>query len=292
MSDEQLTVAELLARAGRNATSEDKPKRRRRRSLEDGGVSVAELTGSIPRVKAAPVESRHSAIPIDAPAETEQAKSDDAEAVDAAAEGKTAEPTPVVDAPESVADGDVEEPAEEKEPTPVERMAAAKAAAKAKAEKRAEPTAEEEGEKPAPALPTSRETAVLRKVDEEPGGAEESADTGLLPAVGTDTAVAPAPEEPAEDTTPADEGDDGWSLGPVILMSLVGIVIGVLVFLGFDFLWDRLNRPLVAVLALAVTGAMVYAVRALRTTKDTLSMALAGAVGLLMTFGPLLITVL
>ena len=131
MSDEQLTVAELLARAGRNDPSTDKPRRRRRRSLEDGGVSVAELTGSIPRVKAVPAESRHSAIPIDAPAETEQAKSDDA--------AVGGESTPDAEAPEEVG---VDKPAEveERDPTPAERMAAAKAAAtaKAKADKPAE----------------------------------------------------------------------------------------------------------------------------------------------------------
>lgn len=48
---EKLTVAELLARnareGGRNAS--DRP--RRRRNLDDGGVSVSELTGSIPVVK-------------------------------------------------------------------------------------------------------------------------------------------------------------------------------------------------------------------------------------------------
>ncbi len=133
---------------------------------------------------------------------------------------------------------------------------------------------------------------MLRKVDEEPSRPGESADTGLLPIVGTDTDTVPEQEAPAEDASPDVGEEDGWSLGPVILMSLAGIVIGVLVFLGFDLLWGRLNRPLVAVLALAATGALIYAVRALRTTKDTLSMVLAGVVGLLMTFGPLLITVL
>lgn len=68
MSDEkQLTVAELLARAGKESDAdEEKKPRRRRRSLEEGGVSVAELTGSIPKVKAKPSESRHSSVPIDA----------------------------------------------------------------------------------------------------------------------------------------------------------------------------------------------------------------------------------
>lgn len=57
---EKLTVAELLARNGRNEDSAEagRPKRRRR-SLEDGGVSVAELTGSIPVVEESDIsESR------------------------------------------------------------------------------------------------------------------------------------------------------------------------------------------------------------------------------------------
>lgn len=69
MSDEKLTVAELLARRnkerGDSAGSEDRP-RRRRRSLEEGGVSVAELTGSIPRVEAdGPRRGAHAAVEDD-----------------------------------------------------------------------------------------------------------------------------------------------------------------------------------------------------------------------------------
>ena len=49
---EKLTVAELLARNGREADPADTGRRRRRhRNLEKGGVSVAELTGSIPVVQ-------------------------------------------------------------------------------------------------------------------------------------------------------------------------------------------------------------------------------------------------
>ncbi|MDY5786032.1 hypothetical protein [Corynebacterium sp.] len=64
----QLTVAELLARAGKEPSDAGHSRPRRRRSLEDGGVSVAELTGSMKRVDARPVESKHSSVPIDAPA--------------------------------------------------------------------------------------------------------------------------------------------------------------------------------------------------------------------------------
>nr|WP_120490951.1 hypothetical protein [Corynebacterium lactis] len=52
MSEERLTVAELMARRQQEGKTSDVPRRRRRRSLEEGGISVQELTGSIPRVNA------------------------------------------------------------------------------------------------------------------------------------------------------------------------------------------------------------------------------------------------
>ena len=69
MADKQLTVAELLARAEKeNPSGARRP--RRRRSLEDGGVSVAELTDSFKKVEAKPTEVKHSSVPIDAPSDT------------------------------------------------------------------------------------------------------------------------------------------------------------------------------------------------------------------------------
>ena len=62
----QLTVAELLARAKEEESAPATPRRRRHRSLEEGGVSVAELTGNIPRVNATPEGARHGA-PAPAP---------------------------------------------------------------------------------------------------------------------------------------------------------------------------------------------------------------------------------
>src|SRR5699024_9500544 len=122
MSEEKLTVAELLARAekrGEGATRSDRP-RRRRRSLEDGGVSVAELTGSIPKVRAdGPRRGAHAA-----PDELEEttAEAPEVEAAPEApetAEAAAVEPE-VADAPESeleaVAD---DEPVAEAEVTEV-----------------------------------------------------------------------------------------------------------------------------------------------------------------------------
>ena len=61
----QLTVAELLARNAKDRPGEEKSPRRRRRSLDEGGISVAELTGNLEKVKATPAEAKHSNVSID-----------------------------------------------------------------------------------------------------------------------------------------------------------------------------------------------------------------------------------
>lgn len=84
---------------------------------------------------------------------------------------------------------------------------------------------------------------------------------------------------------PVSEGE-GMNPVAVILLALAGIVLGVVVFKGFEMLWDALNNYLVAALAVGVTGVMAGIVHALRTERDGLSMTLAVIVGLLLTFGP------
>ena len=46
----QLTVAELLARNAKDRSGEEKSSRRHRRSLDEGGISVAELTGNLEKL--------------------------------------------------------------------------------------------------------------------------------------------------------------------------------------------------------------------------------------------------
>ena len=94
----QLTVAEILARAQKE-NPELGTRRRRRRSLEDGGVSVAELTGSIKKVEAKPAESRHSSVPIDAPAEKPEVKKVEVKKAERASEDETAVIKKVPDVP-------------------------------------------------------------------------------------------------------------------------------------------------------------------------------------------------
>lgn len=228
MSDKQLTVAELLARAANEGPTTDVPRRRRRRSLEDGGISVAELTGSIPAVKEKPAESKHSSVPIDPP---------------------EAEPDVVV----------------------------------------TEEVVEEEPQVPTPA---TDQTVIFQKIDADDEDAdvdkqeEEEAATGEIPAL-----EAPEPEAELEIVEEA-EVEEKTSLTGIILMTIIGVVLGVVVFKGFELLWENLSRPIVAALAVVVTGVMVGVVKALRTSNDGLSMFLAAVVGLVMTFGPLLIVML
>ncbi|MBC2682319.1 hypothetical protein GSS87_07910 [Corynebacterium sp. 4HC-13] len=94
---EKLTVAELLARNGRSTSdgSGNRP-RRRRRSLEEGGLSVAELTGNIPVVTREDIEQHkakkaHAERAGDTSAKATE-KSDHKQASEKVSAGQKAEP--------------------------------------------------------------------------------------------------------------------------------------------------------------------------------------------------------
>ena len=259
MADEkQLTVAELMARNAKNRPDGATSSRRRRRSLEEGGVSVAELTGNLEKVKATPAEAKHSSVSID-------------------------ETAPVIPAPKKEEDKQAEDKQSE-----VKQPAAARGAAvrveKPKADTKAD--AEEKRHQP-----STEDTHVIQRVKDEP---EKEAEGSKAPA------AAPAvPAEPAEPTQDAeleeydDEEDyeEEEKLNPfaVVLLALVGIVLGAVVFKGFEVLWENFSRIVVLILAVVVTGVIVGIVQALRTNRDGLSMFLAAIAGLVLTFGPLLV---
>ena len=310
MSDKQLTVAELLARSGRGAEESKTPRPRRRRSLEEGGISVAELTGSIPAVKAKPAESKHSSVPIDAPAEKPPAPAAKVEEKQAEKTGKT-------------------------ELSPVDRTAAKVAEKQSEKSGQATPTSASPAPAtrapgtptpgtPTPGTPTpgTDETVVFRKIrDDEPEIPDQPKKAAPVPEAGETPAVATAgaaatvaPEvtekgdvekqaeldvlddvddaETAEAAEDLDGSEEKTSATGVILMALIGIVLGVVVFKGFELLWENFSRPVVAVLAVVATLGIVGVVKALRTANDGLSMFLAGLVGLVMTFGPLAVVLI
>lgn len=266
----QLTVAELLARNAKDRSGEEKSSRRHRRSLDEGGISVAELTGNLEKVKATPAEAKHSSVSID-------------------------EPAPVIPAPKK------EKPQQEasKDEAPKPEVPQKEADKSHGAAVPVEKPTESESKR---SQPSDEDTRVIQKVKDEPKKAEDEAQskaepkandkvddkaeddtftTGELEAVDHDV------EEYDEDYDEEDEG----KLNPfaVVLLALVGIVLGAIVFKGFEILWDRFDRLVVVVLGVVVTGVIVGLVHALRTSRDGLSMFLAAVAGLVLTFGPLLV---
>ena len=286
MADEkQLTVAELLARnsKGRAGADSEGGSRRRRRSLEDGGVSVAELTGNLEKVKATPAESKHSNVSID-------------------------ETAPVIPAPKQEQD--------EKQAADAKAKGTDKVAGEVAEEKAADKSADKASQ------PSTDDTRVIKRVTDKPETKQDAKDAkaeaakadfkddskapkaaaattaaagttaaGADAAMGDSVPVKAQEKDLLETESDADYEEDDEKLNPfsVLLLALVGIVLGAIVFKGFEILWDSFSRSIVAILAVAVTALMVALVHVLRTNRDGASMALAAFVGLVLTFGPLLI---
>ncbi|APT91821.1 hypothetical protein CPHO_01620 [Corynebacterium phocae] len=350
--EKQLTVAELLARNNKERTSaggDERPRRRRRRSLEDGGISVAELTGSLPKVDKKPAQAKHSNVDIDetspvipAPVDPEEkAAADKLAAEKAAAEKAAAEKAAAAKAAaekaadkaaaekaaaaKAAADKAADKAAAEKaaaekaaaekraadarkaeeikraefarkaaaakkaaaEKAAAEKAAADKAADKAAAEssqspellETLEPQDKSLAESPTRTVPSADDTAVIDKVPDNVSGTYTPlpADNSDLETTG-EMDVVQVEEEPAK-ANPA----------VVVVLALAGIVLGAVLFKGFEILWGSLDRILVAVLAVAVCALLAGLVHVMRTERDKLSVVLAVAVGLLLTFAPLLL---
>lgn len=298
--EKQLTVAELLARNKQERTGGDKP-RRRRRSLEEGGVSVAELTGSLKKVEATPAQAKHSNVDIDETAPVIPAPKPEAAQSDAA-QSDTAQPEAAKPAPaqseaeriEALKKAEFAKKAEEAKKKAAEKKEAEKKATEDKAaassidEAPLDPKAEEDrrilAEKrerdavKAVSTPSTGDTTVIKKVEDEPETQLEDAATTEIDRV--------------DDADPAEyeDAEDDGKLNPVsiILLALVGIVLGAVVYKGFEILWANFNKGLVAALAVAVTAAMAGVVHALRTDRDKAAIVLSIIVGLVLTFGALL----
>ena len=362
MADKKkLTVAELLARdkkaRGEKGGKDDKRSRRHRRSLDEGGISVAELTGNLKKVEASPAEAKHTSVSIDEDAPVIRApKAAEATDADSAKKStdKPASQSAATTAAQPAAPKAAPKTAAKAEPKAAPKSAdkpAAKAAAQpAQTAKPAAATAAQEAAKKN--QPSADDTAVIQRV-----GKEKADDA--KPAAAKATAAKPAAEKPAADKTSADkasaakpvaekpkadkdakaagagaatagagaaaaasvpaskkagvakdaeetgnlpkvEDDEEWieeeheKLNPVsiLLMIVAGILLAIVIFKGFEILWDSFPRLVVAILALCVTAIMVGVTHALRTARDGFSMFLAGFTGLILTFGPLLLVML
>ena len=314
MADEkQLTVAELLARnAKEHAGAESEGgsrRRRRRRSLEDGGVSVAELTGNLEKVTATPAQSKHSSVSIDetapvipAPKQEEDSKKAEAPESDKVKDAKTESAFQP-----STEDTHVIKRVDEKSaPQQSAAAGAGVAAAAAGAGAAAKSDAAESGvAKGGVAKGGVAKGDAVKGDKAEATLAEKESDAKLDDALtpptdgATEASVSVKASEKELDKkdqtdvveTEEDFEEEDEKLNPfsVLLLALIGIVLGAVVFKGFEILWDSFSRSVVAILAIAVTALMVALVHVLRTNRDGISMTLAAFVGLVLTFGPLLI---
>lgn len=357
----KLTVAELLARdkkaRGEKGGKDEKRSRRHRRSLDEGGISVAELTGNLKKVKASPAEAKHTSVSIDEGAPVirapKAADATDADSAKKSADKPASQPTATTAA--QPAAPKAASKAAPKTAAKAEPKAAPKSAEKPAAKAAAKPaqTAQPAASAPSAAQPTAKkkqpsadDTAVIQRVDkaktddaksaatkpaaEKPTADKASADkiTAAKPAAekpkadkgakaagagaaaagaGAAAAAVPASKKAgvakdAEETgnLPKVEDDKEWieeeheKLNPVsiLLMIVAGILLAIVIFKGFEILWDSFPRLVVAILALCVTAIMVGVTHALRTARDGFSMFLSGFTGLILTFGPLLLVML
>lgn len=278
MADKQLTVAELLARAEKeNPSAARRP--RRRRSLEDGGVSVAELTDSFKKVEVKPAEVKHSSVPIDAPAEESVKKAapkqEDPKLEAASVKVVPTKPTepakpaqkpaePKAERTETITKTDAPRPVEDDTNViPVVREDAATATPKPKAEPVREP-------KPAAEADT---VALVDEPVREEVVDKHDADLDTF-------------DEDAQDV----EVEEA-SINPILMVLLVGlgVLLGVLGFLAFKWLWANAMTVVAALLAVVAVVGVVLGVRAMRTGRDGLNMVLAGLAAAVMAFGPALI---
>lgn len=272
MADKQLTVAELLARAEKeNPSAARRP--RRRRSLEDGGVSVAELTDSFKKVEVKPAEVKHSSVPIDAPAEEPVKKPAPKQ------EAPKQEAASVKVVPTKPADKPVESKAERTEaitktdaPRPVEDDTNVIPVVR----EDAAPAAPKPVQKPASVQKPAAEADTTALVDEpvrEDVVDKREADLDTFDEDARDIEVEEA------------------SVNPILMVLLVGlgVALGVLGFLAFKWLWANVMTVIAALLAVVAVVGVVLGVRAMRTGRDGLNMVLAGLAAAVMAFGPALI---
>lgn len=298
MADKQLTVAELMARAQKE-NPDAQPRRRRRRSLDEGGVSVAELTGSMKKVEVRLADVKHSSVPIDA----EPAKP-----------AKPTTPTPETEKPAPKVEKVTKVEKVAPQPTPSTPAASSVKVEPAKpAQPKPQPQPEPKLKDPTPTSSSfkavapqpskTEQTGPITQVvtlDETGEGDVDKRASLAEPSDAEVTQESPVvrdehlPEEPVRADEVAEDYEEDASVNPILLVLLVfaGLVVGVLMFLGFQYLWESFSPILVGLLAAVVTGGVVLLVRAMKTGRDALTMTLAAIAGAAMTFGPAAVTVL
>lgn len=300
MSEEkQLTVAEILARAQQENPDAGK-RRRHRRSIEEGGVTVAELTGSLKKVEARPAEPKHSSVPIDGPEKPQEAQQP-AVAEPTPAEWKAAEPKaaePKVEAaeakPRSTSTRIKVAPKPAPVPTPVEKDSSDDTAVIQKVEVAEEPVPVSAS---TPREPKAYAAAPVKEQDrvEEPVAPlvpEENDETALAAETSRVETADQGEFDPFDDAVPAEQIEvEEETINPIVLVLLIflGVVAGILGFLMFQWVWANTGTAVAVGLAIVFVIAVLFGVRALRTGKDGLTMTMAGIAAAVAAFGPALL---
>lgn len=321
---EKLTVAELLARnakaGGKNAS--DRP--RRRRNLDEGGISVSELTGSIPVVRVDGDEAQGSGSSGDATRTHGGHEADPVLPVPrsgtAAPEGSDGSapvqrvgeydqqptvvqavvPDSLLESPAPAAQVPAEAPEESQEESPEESQEPVSEDAPADGTPQDADAGEDAGD--AAATAAQSDTAVTGDIPDAPVTTAAAEVAEVAETAGPEEDTDPSAGQPAADSTAVpvtvaeDEvveyEDDTISWPAMIGQALFAVVVGVLIFFGFTVLWDRLGTALVLAMALVVTFVCVGVVHALLRHRDTLLLVLTFVVGLALTVGPRLILAL
>ena len=312
----QISVAELLARNGQAGAKRDGGRRRGR----PGGISVAELTGDLPRLRVTETGSIH-AIVDDSDGDTTRAAPAVTAEDEPAAPAKTIDDvrqrkrpqieirtttTPERDPAQERSGGDqvqerrggdpapegVHEPtrahawsAVDREPELISGSTVAgellrKQQGEAESVPEAEPTSPNKaalGKK----ANSSKKTVLGKKeaLDEKAAGADEKR------AAAEEKARAKAEAKAAKQASAPEHGHARQWLS-LIGQAVIAIVIGALLFKGFEQLWVSMQWVALALAVVVIIG-LVAVVRILRKTDDMLSLVIAMIVGLFVTLGPL-----
>lgn len=325
MAGEQVTVAELLARRAAEAKAKGEEEgtrpRRRRRSLEEGGTSVAELTGSIPVVDRGERHSTGEFEAVEVEAEPVEVEPVETGAVDATpVEADTVEPEVIETVAEVVEDSEAEAVSYSQESAAFDQVEQENGWAtfpepeapepEAPEPEVSEPAVKAEPEPVAAVVPLvepstemhfdfSSEDGESAQVQEEEQAEQrpETAEVPIAEPVVAQPVVAEGPgtesdvdDEEASEDQEEDEDKEKVSVPVIIGESIVGMLVGVGIVKGFEVLWSNFPSSLItAILALVVTFVIVGVVHAVVRTHDKLLMVLAFIVGLVLTFGPLLL---
>jgi hypothetical protein len=318
-----VSVAELLARNDRIGSPPVSGRRRRRRRNSDG-LSVAELTGEIPIVDVA--EQDYAQRDSDEPdyAEQDYAEQDYAEqgyAEQGYAEQGYAEPDGVEpdDVEQEYAEPDDVEPdeVEQVEPDPAapplsgDPLPPRRGGLELGHDPR--PLRRSVGAEQMAYDPVDASVDLAELVEESAGDVEElrsylRASGGTLfsgETVADDLARRGVAVEHDDEDDDYDNYDGAeatssgvvsgrrgglvgtlWGSAVAVLQSLLAVLFGAGLFIGFDQLW-RWNNLVALVLSVLVVLTLAAAVRFLRKTEDIVSTLTAVAVGLLVTLGPL-----